>query len=82
MTINCLAQKIKKFNFKNVKRRVVGYKELQEEKMNSTRLQIFATCEFSLVVKFSQPEKFSGIFCSSKTEHLQQNKTKNCKKLS
>ena len=68
--------------------------------MNSTRLRIFATCEFSQVAKFcilrifascenfrklrkfSQLEKSSGIFCSSKTEHLQQNKTKNGKKLS
>ena len=31
--------------------------------------------------KFSQPEKFSGKFCSSKTEHLQQHKTKNYEKL-
>ena len=32
--------------------------------------------------KFSQPKKSSGKFCSSKNEHLQQNKTKNYKKLS
>ena len=111
MTINCLAQKIRKFNFRNVKRRVAGYKELQDENMNSAMLRIFgtyeffATCENSHVAKFcnlqnfagceisqpanfrrlrkfSQPEKSSGIFCSSKTEHLQKNKTKNCKKLS
>ena len=39
--------------------------------MNGTKLR-----------KFSQPKKSSGIICSSKTEHLQHNKTKNCKKLS
>ena len=77
MTINFLAQKIRKFNFRDVKRRVAGYKEYHEEKMNNTKLRIIRRLR-----KFSQPEKSSGIFCSSKTEHLQQNKTKNCKKLS
>ena len=32
--------------------------------------------------EFSQPAKFSSKFCSPKTEHLQQHKTKNYEKLS
>ena len=74
-----MAQKIRRINFMCAIRRVAGNKELQgeEEKMNSTRLRIFAGCE-----NFHNLKKISGIFCSSKTEHLQQNKTRNYKKLS
>ena len=85
-----MAQKIIKFKCKSVKRRVAGKRRIVgEKKMNSaSRLRIFTICEilqvtkFRRLRKFSQPEKFSSKFCSPKTEHLQQHKTKNYEKLS
>ena len=68
--------------------RVVGGEDEQYQVANFRNLRNFAGCEisqpsnFRRLRKLSQPEKSSGIFCSSKTEHLQQNKTKICKKLS
>ena len=44
--------------------------------MNSAKLRILEVANFHRLRKFSQAEKSSGTICSSKTEHLQQNKIK------
>ena len=49
-----MAQKIIKFYFRSVKRRVAGNKELQggeEDEQCASRLRNFATCENSQVAK-------------------------------
>ena len=59
MTINCMAQKIRKFNFRSAKRRVAGNKELHgggedehcQQDAKIRRLQNFTPCEISQVVK-------------------------------
>ena len=68
MTINCLAQKIRKFNFRYAKRRVVGNKELQGGGEDEQRRQVakirrlrnFAPYEILQVTKFHNLRIFAG----------------------
>ena len=68
-----MAQKIRKFNFRSVKRRVVGNKELQGGGEDEQCQQ---------VANFRNLRNPRAHFCSPKTEHLQEHKPRNYEKLS
>ena len=67
MTINSMAQKIRKFNFRSAKRRVVGNKELQgggedeqcKQVAKIRNLRKFTGCENSQVTKILRLRKFA-----------------------
>ena len=74
-----MAQKIRKFNFRSIKRRGAGNKELQ---VGGEDGQCQQDGKFRRLQNFRNLRNPQAYFCSPKTEHLQQHKPKNYEKLS